>query len=381
MIAGVQRRSIGQLCDLIKGTSPTLKTQPGDYPMVVTAAFRRTSAEWQLEGPAVCIPLVSSTGHGDAAIHRVHYQEGRFALANLLVALVPRNSSVCDARYLYHLLQARKDQLLVPLMLGTANVSLKERDIEAVEIEIPSLSEQLRIVSRIEELTKKVEEARHLRKEISDQQGRLLSAMAHRADLSTEEKIRQGWQPAKLGDVLREYSDARPVLADEHYPNFGIYSFGRGLFVKPPISGLESSATRLFRAKAGLFIYSRLFAFEGAYGVVDERYDGYYVSNEYPMFACDEERILADFLVSYLLPTSVWRQIAEGSVGLGDRRQRVQPEQLLQRAILLPPISWQRKIRDVRRNLQNVAPTQAAVGTELEAIMPATVYKAFKGEL
>ena len=92
--------------------------------MVVTADFRRSASTYQLEGPAVCVPLISSTGHGDAAIHRVHYQEGKFALANLLVALLPNDSSVCNAKYLYHLLMARKDELLVPLMLGTANVSL-----------------------------------------------------------------------------------------------------------------------------------------------------------------------------------------------------------------------------------------------------------------
>jgi len=81
---------LGELCDMVKGTSPTLKTLPGPYPLVVTAEFRRSADTWQLEGPAVCIPLVSSTGHGDAALHRVHYQEGKFALANLLIALCLR---------------------------------------------------------------------------------------------------------------------------------------------------------------------------------------------------------------------------------------------------------------------------------------------------
>ena len=150
MSAATQQYLIGEFCELVKGTSPTLKTEPGDYPLVVTAAFRRTSADWQIDGPAVCVPLVSSTGHGDAAIHRVHYQDGKFALANLLVALKPRKADLCDAKFLYHLLQTRKDELLVPLMLGTANVSLKERDIAGVTIPLPPLDEQRRIVARIE---------------------------------------------------------------------------------------------------------------------------------------------------------------------------------------------------------------------------------------
>src|SRR2546426_1412066 len=94
---------IGDICSLVRGSFPTLKTEPGEYPLVVTAAFRRSANTYQLEGPAVCVPLISSTGHGHAALHRVHYQEGRFALANLLVALRPNDPNTCYAKYLYYL--------------------------------------------------------------------------------------------------------------------------------------------------------------------------------------------------------------------------------------------------------------------------------------
>src|SRR5438874_2079419 len=117
------RHRLGDICTMVRGESPTLKTEPGLYPLVVTAAFRRSASTYQLEGPAVYIPLISSTGHGDAALHRVHYQEGKFALANLLVALIPKDERRCNAKFLYHFLNTKKDELFVPLMLGTANVS------------------------------------------------------------------------------------------------------------------------------------------------------------------------------------------------------------------------------------------------------------------
>ena len=87
---------IGNICSMVKGTYPTMNTEPGEYPLVVTAKYRRSASTYQLEGSAVCIPLISSTGHGDAALHRVHYQEGKFALANLLVALIPYDLNFCD---------------------------------------------------------------------------------------------------------------------------------------------------------------------------------------------------------------------------------------------------------------------------------------------
>ena len=155
--------TISDVCSLVRGVSPTLKTEPGEYPLVVTAAYRRSASTFQLEGPAVCIPLISSTGHGDAALHRVHYQEGKFALANLLVALLPKDPHVCDAKYLYYLLTARKDEYFVPLMLGTANVSLKEKDIAKVTIPLPSVEDQHWIVTQIEASAAKIQEARYLR--------------------------------------------------------------------------------------------------------------------------------------------------------------------------------------------------------------------------
>jgi restriction endonuclease S subunit len=210
---------IGELCAITRGTYPTLKTEPGKYPLVVTAAFRRSASTYQMEGPAVCVPLISSTGHGNAALHRVHYQEGKFALANLLVALVPKDREICDPKYLYHLLMAKKDEYFVPLMLGTANVSLKEQDIAGVEIALPSLNAQRCIVSRIEGLAIKVEEARRLRRQtIEETEAILVSAWRHVFDNPDT----KGWRRLTVEECCEEIIDYRgrtPPLADAGIPH------------------------------------------------------------------------------------------------------------------------------------------------------------------
>jgi type I restriction enzyme S subunit len=115
--------ALGEVCRLEKGSLATMKAEAGQYPLVVTASYRRTSSSYQFDEPAVCIPLVSSTGHGNAAIHRIHYQDGRFALANILVAVIPHEKSGLLAKYLWRYLSAQKDRILVPLMqIGRAHV-------------------------------------------------------------------------------------------------------------------------------------------------------------------------------------------------------------------------------------------------------------------
>ena len=69
------------------------------------------------------------------------------------------------------------------------------------------------------------------------------------------------WPRTRLSELVRPADELVPVRDGHSYPNFGIYSFGRGLFGKPPIDGSQTSATALRRVRAGNFIYSRLFAF------------------------------------------------------------------------------------------------------------------------
>jgi type I restriction enzyme S subunit len=147
-----------------------------------------------------------------------------------------------------------------------------------------------------------------------------------------------------LGKLIRQVSDPHAVRTDASYKNFGIYSFGRGLFHKPPISGATTSARTLYRVRKGQFIYSRLFAFEGAYGYVASEFDGFYVSNEYPTFECDPDVLDVRFLVLFLSKVDTWQQAAMLTTGMGHRRQRIPAENLLRFTVPLPPISEQKRI-------------------------------------
>ncbi len=154
----------------------------------------------------------------------------------------------------------------------------------------------------------------------------------------------RSWPKVKFSELLQFANEAVPVRQEQSYPNFGIYSFARGLFAKPDIDGMKTSASTLYRVRAGNFIYSRLFAFEGSYGLVDEVFDGHYISNEYPSFSMDRTRLEPGFIKAYFQLPSVWQAIAMGSKGVGSRRIRVQPDQLLAHGIPLPTITEQQVI-------------------------------------
>ena len=150
-----KRIKLGEYCNIEKGKTGIKKAIPGDYPMVVTAEERITNNSYDFDCKAVIIPLVSSTGHGHASINRLHYQEGKFALGTILAAVIVKDEKVLDPRFLFIYLSYFKDQLLVPLMKGSANVSLNINKISNVEIILPSIEKQKKII-KIEKENQKI---------------------------------------------------------------------------------------------------------------------------------------------------------------------------------------------------------------------------------
>jgi len=141
-----QYEKIGKVCNILDGQSPNMKTKPGMFTLVVPAEHRKPSDHFTFNMKAVCIPLVSSSGHGKADIKRLHYQEGKFALADTMCCLQSKDEEVLSSKYLYELLEFRKNELLVPLMAGTTNVTMKPPSLKNIKIPIPPISIQNKIV-------------------------------------------------------------------------------------------------------------------------------------------------------------------------------------------------------------------------------------------
>lgn len=125
---------LGAVARIEKGLTGIQGAKSGSFPLVVTAAERGSCDHFDFDGAATIVPLVSSTGHGNASINRLHYQEGRFALGTILAAIFPYAPDLISARFIFEYLSAFKDELLVSRMTGTANVTLSIGRIAEVPI-------------------------------------------------------------------------------------------------------------------------------------------------------------------------------------------------------------------------------------------------------
>jgi len=134
------------LIRVFKGKSGAQSTKPGSFPFVVTSEKFKTANKFEFDCKAICIPIVSSTGHGHASVHRIHYIEGKFALANILCAIEVKDENVLNPKFLFYILLAMKDEVLASLMTGTSNVSLDMNDLYDLEIPLPEINVQNKFV-------------------------------------------------------------------------------------------------------------------------------------------------------------------------------------------------------------------------------------------
>lgn len=145
-----------------------------------------------------------------------------------------------------------------------------------------------------------------------------------------------------LGQVLHLDQDEVSLQPTKIYRTAGVYSFGRGIFEREPILGADTSYTSLYRLHRDQFVVSRLNGWEGAVDVVSARHEGCCVSSEYPTFAIDSDEADPRYLRWIARWPRLWEQLTpRGSMV---RRKRVNPAQLLEVPIPLPPADVQRQL-------------------------------------
>jgi type I restriction enzyme M protein len=121
-----------------------------------------------------------------------------------------------------------------------------------------------------------------------------------------DQSLAKTWPISKIGSFVTPIDRSETVQLDKEYKLLGVRLDFRGAFLREVVTGSTSSATKLNQVKAGDFIYSRLFAWRGSFGIIPPELDGCYVSNEFPLWEIDEDKVKKDFLLEWLrLPTTL----------------------------------------------------------------------------
>lgn len=257
---------------------------------------------------------------------------------------------------------------------GTTNrVRLKEGEFLALEIPLPPLPEQQRIVGRIEELAAAIGAARRLR---GEQEKEIQQAL-----VGAFWGIARGCPRQRMRDVAPLVRRAVNVDVSEVYPELGVRSFGNGTFRKPSLTGFELGGKRIFKIEPGDLLFSNVFAWEGAIAVARPEDAGRFGSHRFITCVAKQGAVTAPFLCFYFLTEEGLELIRAASPGGAGRNRTLGIEALADIEVPVPAYRDQCWFDDLQAEVVALRAAQRDTAEEVDAFMPAVLDRAFKGEL
>jgi len=243
----------------------------------------------------------------------------------------------------------------------------------AIEIPLPPLEEQRRIVARIDRLAAKIEEACRIKDQIESETRALLRS---RFLLIVDDAPRR--KMADVAPLVRRKADVRD---GKEYPELGIRSFGKGTFHKPALDFLAVGSKKLYRIEPGDLVFNNVFAWEGAVAVAQPEDEGRFGSHRFITCVPRPGVATADFLCFYFLTPEGLEQIGEASPGGAGRNRTLGLEKLAEIVVPVPPYDQQLAFGRLMQRVREMNVVNERALKELDTLLPSILDRAFRGEL
>lgn len=216
----------------------------------------------------------------------------------------------------------------------------------------PPLAEQKKIAEILSAQDKIIELKEKL---IAEKQKQRKCLMKQLFDESTKQSFKlngvqinkKKWSVCKIKSVFEKVDKPVNVKQEQLYTQIGIFSHGRGLFYKEPVTGKILGNKSVFWIEPNCFILNIVFAWEQAIGKTTEKEEGFIASHRFPMFKPINNLIDVDYAVYYFLTKKGTAILDAASPGGAGRNRTLGQDRFLESKILLPTLPEQQAIAAV----------------------------------
>lgn len=252
---------------------------------------------------------------------------------------------------------------------STNRVRLKESRFLAQSIPLPTITEQQAIVNRLDQAAAAIAARRNAATAVASEVEATLRAAFARI-IADAPRVAMG----EIAPLVR-----RPIVIDPDafYPELGVRSFGKGLFIKPDLVGSELTWQSLYRIEAGDLVFSNIKAWEGAFAVAECEHHGKHGSHRYLTCVPDSDRATAHFLWHYLQSEEGIYQVGQASAGSADRNRTLATKRLQAIKVPVPSLDAQLWFDSLQAKARAAKAAQAEATAHLDQLLPAMLNEVF----
>ncbi|EMI15698.1 restriction modification system DNA specificity domain-containing protein [Rhodopirellula maiorica SM1] len=242
-----------------------------------------------------------------------------------------------------------------------------------IEIPVPSIQEQVRVIRRIDSLADKL----RLVDELTSQTDQITSAFL----ASVHSRLAAGAPRCSLERVAPLCRRPATIEVDRQYPQVSVRSFGRGTFHSDVLSGANITWQKPYLVQNGDILMSNIKAWEGAIAVAQQKDHGRFGSHRYLTFAVKKGVATPEFLVFFLLSEEGLFHIGEASPGSADRNRTTSARKVCAIPVPVPNFEKQKYFSDLLKRVSLARELREKFAVLRSSMLPSILDRAFKGEL
>lgn len=154
-----------------------------------------------------------------------------------------------------------------------------------------------------------------------------------------------GWKIIRFNEFLTRVNRKIEVDDSISYKCVGVRWYGKGAFIREAVPGFNIKRKQQWIIKKDDIVYNKLFAWKGSFAIADASIDDCIVSDKFPTYIANPERIDSRFLSFYFSMPQVADQaqfLSKGGAAIS--KLTLNPPQFWELTIPLPLLEEQRRI-------------------------------------